>query len=576
MMKRTTSSSLLLFRRRLSVSTNNTTIPCQFHTQLFSTDSSRQSHGEDEYDDSSASMNPWKNLLENAARASWRSTDPHPPEALLDAMDQILEDGDRTPKQLKRAYGRVLAKQNELASFRERDRRRVVNGKLAARDESIDPVFYAHEQMLANLKFRLLPNYAVTKRVMEETKSLLGPSFVPKRVIDFGIGCGSASAAALDVFETIEWIHGIEPSHSMRECSEKLLEALGQHRETAPRVTYSDSLSPDTASSFDMGICAYTATEIAQWESSLAAAALLFEKLHPNGVLVFIEPGTPDGFNSLRAIRNMLLDCCPPEDPDFEWEDTCHVIAPCTHNGSCPMVRHKKNFSKAGKKGCDIPQEKYMQDVDDDNNNMMDGDFDFTDADDEEIEWDDVSDSEDEDDNQLSAGKLYKETTAFDSSFCSFVQTMPGSQRGKGEKLSYLVVQKRRKGEVIGTDLAPFANAQLATMLMDIDEADTKQDDKALGKLFEEARQVESLYMDSDADDLGLELLRGDKNRQSMGRIIRAPIKKRGHVYIDYCGSPGRIIRGRVTKATSQVAPGIYTAARKSRWGGFWPDTTKK
>ncbi|MGK3737688.1 MAG: hypothetical protein ACI90V_004535, partial [Bacillariaceae sp.] len=33
------------------------------------------------------------------------------------------------------------------------------------------------------------------------------------------------------------------------------------------------------------------------------------------------------------------------------------------------------------------------------------------------------------------------------------------------------------------------------------------------------------------------------------------------------------IIRSRVTKAASNsVAPGIYGAARKSRWGGFWPD----
>jgi ribosomal protein RSM22 (predicted rRNA methylase) len=84
---------------------------------------------------------------------------------------------------------------------------------------------------------------------------------------------------------------------------------------------------------------------------------------------------------------------------------------------------------------------------------------------------------------------------------------------------------------------------------------------------------LEARYLDSDADDLGLELLQGDANRSSYGRIIRAPMKKRGHVYIDYCGAPGRLMRARITKSLDySVAPGIYTAARKARWGGLFPN----
>ena len=397
------------------------------------------------------------------------------------------------------------------------------------------------------------------------------------------VGTGAASAAALEVFNTtessassIEWIHGIEPSHSMRECSERLLESVGNNHgenrtNNSPlRITFSDTLSPDTASSFDLAICAYTAMELVEWRSSLTAAALLFEKLNPNGVLVLIEPGTPDGFNSLRAIRNMLLDCCPPEDYDPDWPETCHVIAPCTHNGPCPMERHKKNFVKLGKKGYDMPQETSSGDSIDE---VEDEDFD-------EIDWDDEYITDDDDDDEASfnhlssSGKHYRETKAFNSSFCSFVQSMPGSEKGKGEKFSYLVVQKRLKGEVVDSDLSAFRNIKVSDMLASVHKADMQRDDRALGKLFEQARDVESLYLDAEDDDLGLELLRGDDQRQSMGRIIRAPIKKRGHVYIDYCTSPGRILRERVTKASSHVAPGIYSAARKSRWGGYWPDTS--
>merc|ERR1711937_666526 len=89
-----------------------------------------------------------------------------------------------------------------------------------------------------------------------------------------------------------------------------------------------------------------------------------------------IEPGTPDGFNSIRAVRNMLLDCCPPHDQDFEWEDRCHIIAPRTHNGRCPMERHKKNFfshkKPIGKLGYDLPQERKDDEMDSEGDNSDD------------------------------------------------------------------------------------------------------------------------------------------------------------------------------------------------------------
>eukprot|EP00957_Ditylum_brightwellii_P114491 8729746-Ditylum_brightwellii.AAC.1 len=48
-------------------------------------------------------------------------------------------------------------------------------------------------------------------------------------------------------------------------------------------------------------------------------------------------------------------------------------------------------------------------------------------------------------------------------------------------------------------------------------------------ELVKKAMEVEMLYLNSKEDDLGLELVRGDKSRKAWGRIIRAPIKRRGH-----------------------------------------------
>jgi hypothetical protein len=80
----------------------------------------------------SHSMQPWKDLLEVPGRAAWRVS-AATPEPLLQAMYKILDDGDRTPKQLLRAHRKVLEMHTNLATLRERERRKMVNsGKRTA------------------------------------------------------------------------------------------------------------------------------------------------------------------------------------------------------------------------------------------------------------------------------------------------------------------------------------------------------------------------------------------------------------------------------------------------------------
>ena len=44
-----------------------------------------------------------------------------------------------------------------------------------------------------------------------------------------------------------------------------------------------------------------------------------------NNLLVIIEPGTPDGFKHILEAREILL------------AKKAHIIAPCTHDGKCPI-----------------------------------------------------------------------------------------------------------------------------------------------------------------------------------------------------------------------------------------------
>jgi ribosomal protein RSM22 (predicted rRNA methylase) len=560
-------------------------------------DDDDQAQEDDNNEGDDTSLQPWKELLGIPGRASWRvSSDP--PEPLLQAMHQVLQDGDRTPKQLQRAHRKVLAIHADLADLRERERRLLVNGGTKGRsasnddslthkkrnpyaikeeDASANPVYYGFDETLATLKHRLGPNFAIAKRVLAECQSLLGghklSTWRPCRIVDFGIGCGSASAAAVDLFRdsetgqtSVEWIHGIEPSVPMRECARRLIEETERNiagTRTAPRITFGNTLSPLASTpddkmndhgTFDLALLTYTATDLTDVTSCLSAAAMLFEKLRPNGVLVMIEPGTPDGFNSVRAVRNMLLDCCPPRDPGFEWDDRCHVLAPCTHNGSCPMERHKKKFYlQRGKLGHDLPQEQLEETF---KNGVGNQEADLNST---EFATHDL---------------MMSETEAFNSSFCSFVQHIPGDTSRKGEKFSYLVAQKQRfsKPDDAAVPNDPFQRDHLPTCLSHAFDAASRENDDDAMETFKRAQEMRKRYLESDEDELGLELIRGAVKRQAMGRIIRAPIKKKGHVYVDYCTSPGRIIRSRVTKAVSNnIAPGVFGAARKSRWGGLWP-----
>ena len=368
-------------------------------------DSDYDYESDDESDDDEHQPDhPWKTLLELPSRAGWRASDPRPPAHVVAAQTGVLTAGGATAKQLKRTYVGIVASHKALAERRERERRRLINRthysrKAQQKDDEAEPVFYGKMETLAHLRNRLPPNYAITKRVLEEAKSLLGHSLYttanntsanndgwrPKRIIDMGIGVGGASAAALEVFgNDVEWVHGIDPSRCMRECAKEFLEEIMENTTTStttpqdeggstsssnpqqqqprvnpPRLTLSGSISADSAaaSTFDMALMTYTATELPGVASNLAAAAILWQKLSPNGVLVMIEPGTPDGFHSIRSVRTMLLDCCPPpgskDDDDDDNEDMtneaagqCHIIAPCTHSGKCPMERYQHDFFK--------------------------------------------------------------------------------------------------------------------------------------------------------------------------------------------------------------------------------------
>ena len=531
---------------------------------------------------------------------------------------------------------------------------------MEGQDDDTETVCYGYEETLAALRHRMFPNYAIVRRVLKECKSLVtvgdnDEKMRPQRIVDFGIGCGSASVAALDVFrDSIEWIHGIEPSLPMRDCSQRLIEGIATkdgHPAGVPRITHSNSLTARDPSigadqgSFDLAIYAYSATDLPDVASNLAAAALLFQKLKPDGIFVMVEPGTPDGFNSIREVREMLLECCPPPENDepeeiqaIEFEDLdpqdipaeagdtefddinpeemdyeeleklvgsgiplqiegydekkvdtgpreyCQVIAPCTHNGECPMVRHQRNFVQKHKLGHDLPQD--LSGDKEESNDEKESNEAITTKNEKESISHEIVDPGSRTIEMTAMKGMSEEFDGLNTAFCSFAQMIPGFNNARrGEKFSYLVVQKKiakpdsevetqaDRTDLVTTEETFGEDDDLAKLLAAARHAFAREDGPEVERIFANMRDLESRYKDSTDDELGLQLLRGNTKRQAMGRIIKAPLKKKGHLYIDYCAAPGRIVRARVAKSTEYTAPGLWSAARKGRWGGLWPDT---
>ena len=288
----------------------------------------------------------------------------------------------------------------------------------------------------------------------------------------------------------------------------------------------------------------------------------------------------------------MLLDCCPPDDrlrdgdnyTKMEGDEEAHIIAPCTHHGTCPMERHKNVFEKKTKGGSfDIVTD----------NRMAEDVFHDIEEEEEEEEEEDDNDTEEElefedglDDSDESSSYGGKETDVFNSAFCSFVHSLPGGNKvKKGEKLSYLVVQKRIAGKrsVDTFDSSFIDGVNIVDLLAETIQHSRKNSrnvKKIVNNAFlEKAIDIEDTYIQSDEDKLNLELLQGDDNRRSWGRIIRAPIKKKGHIILDYCAADhnkdefvGKVFRQKISRGKSKKsAPGMYHASRKGRWGGLWP-----
>ncbi len=162
---------------------------------------------------------------------------------------------------------------------------------------------------------RLPATFAAAQAALSQLRNRL-PDWHPTSTVDVGAGPGTAVWAAAAVWPEIARATLLE--------REEAMVALGQRLQPpVPRTEWvqADLRTAWRADPADLVMASYVLGEV---EDAANLVARLWGLT--TGALVLIEPGTPAGFQRIRAARAHLVAL------------GAHIAAPCPHGGDCPMA----------------------------------------------------------------------------------------------------------------------------------------------------------------------------------------------------------------------------------------------
>jgi ribosomal protein RSM22 (predicted rRNA methylase) len=187
--------------------------------------------------------------------------------------------------------------------------------------DSLYPFLRSDLDVLAYGAYRLPATYAAARAVLAEVRDRL-PKWHPASLLDVGAGPGTASWAAIETWPSVTDIELVERDERMRALGQQLMNDGGGDALTAARWRNEDILDFRGEHRPDLVLVSYALGELEPTRQRDVLKALWQDT---QGVLAVIEPGTPAGFEVVRAARALLI------------ELGAQVVAPCPHALDCPM-----------------------------------------------------------------------------------------------------------------------------------------------------------------------------------------------------------------------------------------------
>jgi ribosomal protein RSM22 (predicted rRNA methylase) len=176
------------------------------------------------------------------------------------------------------------------------------------------------------------------------------PDFEPRRLLDIGAGPATASWAAAQHFNMLDQFTALDANTALRALALDLVKDVS--RLSQLRYERGEALAAIAgAPPSDLVIASYVINELDDGPRAHLVASM-WDKTED--VLLIVEPGTPAGFARIVATRAQLI------------AKGAHVIAPCPHDGACPMIpqdwchfsqRLRRSRAHKHLKGAELPFE---------------------------------------------------------------------------------------------------------------------------------------------------------------------------------------------------------------------------
>jgi ribosomal protein RSM22 (predicted rRNA methylase) len=180
------------------------------------------------------------------------------------------------------------------------------------------------QDVAAYLLARLPATYAAVSAALGAVARLM-PSFEPSTLLDLCAGPGTASLAALEQWPGLGELTLIDANPLLLAAASRLAQACAMAAFGEARLIPSTlGAAMDGLAGADLVIMSYALVELPEGE--IAGLARRIFAL-ANGLALFVEPGTPEGFRRLLLCRDALIGA------------GARLIAPCPHSLPCPM-RH--------------------------------------------------------------------------------------------------------------------------------------------------------------------------------------------------------------------------------------------
>jgi ribosomal protein RSM22 (predicted rRNA methylase) len=174
---------------------------------------------------------------------------------------------------------------------------------------------------LAYALTRMPATYAAVAACLDALRTAL-PGFAPASLLDVGAGPGTASFAGAELFASLSAFGLIDANPALRDLALRLTAESARLRQAEYRLGYA-ATELAAASPADLVVASYVLAELPP-DEAMALAERMWTKTA--GVLLIVEPGTPDGWRRILAARTQLV------------AQGGRVAAPCPHDAACPLA----------------------------------------------------------------------------------------------------------------------------------------------------------------------------------------------------------------------------------------------